>query len=86
MGNLVPATYGVSNFVTSPDYIETILILNATSEQIDECMAAVEASGQIYNVYVGTANSDPAWLLRIESKSDRMIDAALHNPADYFYK
>ena len=34
MGDFQPATQGVSNFVTSPDFIPSILLRNATEQQI----------------------------------------------------
>lgn len=84
MADFIPATQGVSNFVTSPDYIPTVLLINATEEQITACMKACQESGRIYNVYVDTAHSDQEWRWRIERIADAIIDAENEDPVAYF--
>ena len=84
MSNFIPATQGVSNFVTAPDYIPTVLLINATEEQIADCMKACQTSGEVYNVYVQTANSDEEWCWRIERIADAIIDAENEDPVAYF--
>jgi len=84
VSNFIPATQGVSNFVTAPDYIPTVLLINATEEQIADCMKACQTSGEVYNVYVQTANSDEEWCWRIERIADAIIDAENEDPVAYF--
>ena len=84
MGDFQPATQGVSNFVTSPDFIPSILLRNATEQQIIECMEQCRNSGRVFNVYVQTETSTEDWVLRVESIADTIIDAEKENPADYF--
>ena len=86
MADFQPATQGISNFVTSPDYIPTVLIQNATEEQLSLCMEACQTSGNVYNVYVQTPTTDEEWLFRIHRIADVIIDAEKENPLDYFTK
>jgi len=76
-----------SNFITPPDYIQSILILNATEEQIKECADTCKDKGKAYNVYFYNAEmNQPDWLEGIKSKIDVTLDANITNPADYFNK
>jgi hypothetical protein len=84
VGNFVPATQGISNFVTAPDYIPTVLLQNASEQQIVDCMEACRESGNIYNVYVQTANSDEEWVWRIQRIADVVINAENEDPTIYF--
>lgn len=86
MDNFKTATQGISNFITAPDYIPTVLIQNATEEQLAQCMEACRQSGNIYNVYVQSANSDEEWIWRIERIADAIIDAQNEDPIEYFTK
>jgi hypothetical protein len=80
----IPATQGVSNFVTDPDYIPTVLLINASEAQLSECMKLCQESGKVYNVYIQTANSDEEWVWRIERIADAIIDAENEDPTNYF--
>lgn len=80
------ATQGISNFVTAPDYIPTVLIQNATAEQLTQCMEACRNSGNIYNVYVQTETSDEEWVWRIQRIADAIIDAQNSDPVEFFNK
>lgn len=76
-----------SNFITPPDEIQSILILNATEEQIKECADACRNNGTAYNVYFYNDEMDQdEWLSKIRSKIDVTIDANISNPTDYFNK
>lgn len=86
MANFIPATQGISNFVTAPDYIPTVLIYSPTEEQIQACMEACNASGKIYNVYVETPDVDEEWLFKIERIADVIIDAQNEDPIEFFNK
>lgn|GEM_PF-5649144 len=84
MSNFIPATQGVSNFVTAPDYIPIVLLINATEEQLTACMTACRESGRVYNVYVDTPGSDEEWRWKIERIADAIIDAENEDPVAYF--
>lgn len=86
MGNFIPATQGISNFITAPDYVPSVVILNPTEEQIRACMESCNASGKVYNVYIQTPDSTPEWLLKVESIADTIIDAQKEDPAQFFNK
>ncbi len=77
-----------SNFITPPDYVETILILNATEQQINELGQAVHDGDQIYHVYFYNADTmnNPVWFDKISAKADTVLDAKLTNLVDYFNK
>jgi len=47
-------------------------------------MKACQTSGEVYNVYVQTANSDEEWCWRIERIADAIIDAENEDPVAYF--
>ena len=76
-----------SNFITPPDYIQTVLIIGATEDQIKECGDICQKSNQAYNVYFYNIEmNQPDWLERIQLKADITLDANSTNPADYFNK
>ena len=86
MSNFIPATQGISNFITAPDFVPTVLITNPTPEQIEQCMYACQASTKIYNVYVETEGVDQEWLWKIQRIADVIIDAQKENPLEFFNK
>jgi len=76
-----------SNFITPPDYVETILILNAPEEQIKVLATMIRRRDQSYNVYFYREEMNNAeWLEKIQEKADIILDAKLTNPEDYFNK
>ena len=85
MANFEP-THGIANFITSPDFIKSVIIRNASEEQIVECMEACRESGRVINVYVQTPAADESWILNVEYIADDIIDAEKMNPVDYFTK
>lgn len=86
MDKFAPATQGISNFVTAPDFIPTVLIRNADEAQLTAAMEACRESGKIYNVYCQTDTSDEEWIWRIERIADMIIDAQIQDPAPFFTK
>ena len=87
MGNFTPAMQGHSNLVTPPDFIETVLILNATDEQIQSCADVCYESGKIYNVYFYNKDMDDTdWFFRVQSIANQVLDATLCDPTEYFTK
>lgn len=76
-----------SNFITPPDYVETVLILDATEELIKELGTLVQGSDKPYNVYFySEAMDNQEWLTRITAKADTVLDAKINNPLEYFNK
>jgi hypothetical protein len=60
-----------SNFITPPDYVESVLIFDATEEEINECYAACEKAERPYNVYFYHEGMDNmTWLLFVVNKVD----------------
>ena len=76
-----------SNFITPPDYIETVLILNAPQEQIKVLATMIQQREQCYNVYFyNELMNQPEWRDRIKQKADTILDANLTNPEESFNK
>ena len=87
MADFVPATQGHSNLVTPPDFIETVLILNATDDQMRACADACYNSGSIYNVYFYNSDmNNTDWFFQVQKIADHVLDATSCNPAEYFHK
>ena len=87
MDKFTEAVQGHSNFITPPDLVETILILNATDEQVRACADACRASGLIYNVYFYNDHMNhPDWLAQVQTIADHVLDATSVNPIEYFDK
>jgi hypothetical protein len=65
-----------SNFVTPPDLIETVLIVDATPEQITHCADVCRESKYAYNVYFYQAEmNDADWLLKAYHKADTVLQS-----------
>ena len=76
-----------SNFITPPDYVETVLIVNATEEHIKILGTAVQNCGRPYNVYFYREEmNDPEWFKNISIKADVILDAKLKDPLEHFNK
>jgi hypothetical protein len=76
-----------SNFITPPDFVETVLIINATEDHIKTLSTTVKTIGKPYNVYFyNTDMNDPAWFERAKLKADVVLDADLKDPTEYFNK
>jgi hypothetical protein len=76
-----------SNFVTPPDFVETVLIINATKEQIAELSAVIKSCSKPYNVYFyDETMNDLRWLARITNIASEVIEANKTNPTEYFNK
>lgn len=66
-----------SNFITPPDLVETILIVNASTEQLDACAEACRNSGRAYNVYFyHTDMKDVHWLGQAVQRAETILQAA----------
>ena len=87
MGKFASAVQGHSNFITPPDLVETVLVVDATEEQIVACADACQASGRIYNVYFYNKEmNNPSWLSQVQRVADHTLDATSCDPAAYFTK
>jgi hypothetical protein len=76
-----------SNFITPPDYVESILILNATQEQITALVPVIKALDTPYNIFFYHDEMNmPEWRDRIKQKADTILDANLTNLEVYFNK
>jgi hypothetical protein len=63
-----------SNFITPPDLVETVLIINATEQQIKLCADACRDSERVYNVYFyHTDMKDYTWLADVVQRSDTIL-------------
>jgi predicted adenine nucleotide alpha hydrolase (AANH) superfamily ATPase len=76
-----------SNFITPPDYVKTVLVLNAVPDQITNLNVAVQNSRQLYNVYFYNDNMNQLeWLERVKRQADIVVDATITNLEEYFNK
>jgi hypothetical protein len=76
-----------SNFITPPDYIETVLVLNASEEQIKLLATKVELTNKPYDVYFYRDEmNDQDWLSKVTNKADVILNANLKDPMEYFNK
>ena len=76
-----------SNFITPPDYVETVLIVNIADENVEQVQAAVAATNRPHNIYFyNDAMNNPEWLMLVRSKADTVLDAEIANPVEYFNK
>lgn len=63
-----------SNFITPPDLVETVLIVDATEEQITHCADACRESDHVYNVYFYQKEMDnPDWLVTAYNRADTVL-------------
>lgn len=76
-----------SNFVTPPDFVETVLVLNATDEQVAELARIVKAGNKPYNIYFyNDAMNDLRWLARVSNMAKLVIEADKNNLTEFFDK
>ena len=76
-----------SNFITPPDYVETILVINASDDIIAKLGESVKVQGRPYNVYFYNDDMDNYdWLELVKTKADVILDAKLNPPLEFFNK
>jgi hypothetical protein len=77
-----------SNFLTPPDRVRTVLLVNATEEQIKDCYAYVKEAVVPYNVYVyNDEMADVEWYEYAQQVADVVLNGQeLQNPAEHFDK
>lgn len=65
-----------SNFITPPDLVETVLIINATEDQISACAEACRNGNRVYNVYFyHTDMNDVHWLGEVVQRAETILQA-----------
>jgi hypothetical protein len=63
-----------SNFITPPDIIDTILIVDATKEEIETCAEKCKLVDRPYNVYFYHIDmQDYNWLTRVVDRCDVVL-------------
>jgi hypothetical protein len=63
-----------SNFITPPDIVATIVIIDATADEIEEVAERCRDSQESYNVYLYREDMDNLqWLVDISSKADVVL-------------
>ena len=63
-----------SNFITPPDLIETILVVDATEDQIKKCAEQCRTVSKPYNVYFYHENmKDFNWLGQVIERADVVL-------------
>jgi len=76
-----------SNFITPPDYVESILIHDATEEQIKQLSEVIGNANRPYNVYFyNQSMNDATWLAKVNAIADKVIYAENTDPTEYFTK
>ena len=69
-----------SNFITPPDSIDTILIIDASQEQIQEVANYVQTCDTSYNIYLYSNDmNDLDWINVVAAKAD--VEAPQDKPA-----
>jgi hypothetical protein len=65
-----------SNFITPPDFIKSILIIDSTQEQAQELAEQIRGSEQPYNIYFyNTEMDDIVWFAKVA----QVVDVILQN-------
>jgi hypothetical protein len=63
-----------SNFITPPDLVESILIIDADQAQIESCALACKDATVPYNVYFYTTDMDDlSWLDKVIQRVDTVL-------------
>jgi hypothetical protein len=76
-----------SNFITPPDYIKSVLIIDATEDQLKIVAEHVQGSEVSYNIYLYNSEmNNSEWLEQIQAHADVVLDAKINNPTEYFTK
>jgi hypothetical protein len=65
-----------SNFITPPDLIETVLVINATQDDIKACAESCRNGQTVYTVYFYHSDmKDVHWLGQVVQRSDTILQA-----------
>jgi len=63
-----------SNFITPPDLIETILIINATDAEILACQQACAEADRPYDIYIyAESQNNTHWFGRVYRRADTIL-------------
>lgn len=63
-----------SNFITPPDYVESILIVDASQAQIQAVAEHCKTANTTYNVYLYSSDmNNTEWLSAVASRADVIL-------------
>jgi hypothetical protein len=63
-----------SNFITPPDLVENILVIDATREHVDHCAEFCRETNVLFNIYFYISNSDnTVWLNKVINRVDVIL-------------
>jgi len=63
-----------SNFITPPDLIETVLVIDASEEDIKSLAECIKVVGKSYNVYFYNSEMNNFdWLTKVIDRSDIVL-------------
>lgn len=66
----------ISNFITPPDLVETVLIIDAPDTQVQALAAFLKGHNRPYNIYLYSHDMDNTdWLIDAYKKSDTILRA-----------
>jgi hypothetical protein len=76
-----------SNFITPPDYVKSILVIDATEQQITALREFVESGDVSYNIYFyKNAMDQQSWFNHVAGKADIIIYADKNDPIEFLTK
>lgn len=65
-----------SNFITPPDFVETVLIVDATQDQIQALGAILKGHERPYNVYLYSSDMNELdWLTEAVNRANTVLQA-----------
>ena len=69
-----------SNFITPPDTVETVLIIDAPDTQVQALAAFLKGHNKPYNIYLyNYTMENNSWLVDVYKKSDVVLQASGSN-------
>ena len=76
-----------SNFITPPDYVKSILVIDATEDQIKDLGEFIKSGDVPYNVYFyNKAMEQQEWFNHVAGKADILIYADKNDPIEFLTK
>jgi len=65
-----------SNFITPPDFVKSVLIVNATKEQLEEVANWVQGGNTAYNIYLYDSRMEnDYWLTQVSHMVGVVLEA-----------
>jgi ornithine cyclodeaminase/alanine dehydrogenase-like protein (mu-crystallin family) len=66
----------ITNVVTPPDLIPTVVIIDASTEQVQSCAAVIKGQESVYNIYLYNHEmNDLTWLSKVIKRADVVLQA-----------